>query len=161
LPGGIFGPNQNITRAEVATLIARFFDIEALDGSFTDIEGHWAEEYINRLAQFGWVQGAGDGRFRPDALITRAETAAMFNRMLGRLLENADGLLDGRTRWPDKTNMNAWYYLYMQEASHSTEYNRPEGTLYHYWTGFLPALDWAALQRPDSRPDDITVSQDR
>ena len=56
-PDGSFRPGKNITRAEIATMAARFEDIEA-DGEkrFTDIEGHWAEDYINAAASKGWVQ---------------------------------------------------------------------------------------------------------
>jgi len=158
-PGGTFQPNQPITRAEVAAITARFFEEpDQVQGAFTDTSGHWAEGYVNRLAQFGWVQGSGDGTFRPDDLITRAEVAAIVNRMLNRVLDSEDSLLDGRIHWPDKTNLNAWYYLYLQEASHSTEFARlANGSL--KWTALLSHIEWSLLERPDSRPDDIRVSR--
>jgi hypothetical protein len=158
-PDGTFQPNQPITRAEVAAITARFFDGSSQNsGTFTDTAGHWAEGYIDLLADFGWVQGSGDGIFRPDDLVTRAEVAAIVNRMLNRVLESTDSLLDGRTRWPDKTNANAWYYLYLQEASHSTEFERlANGNL--NWTTILSHLEWQLLERPDSRPDSILVSR--
>jgi len=159
MPDGTFRPNQPITRAEVAAITARFFDEAGqVQGAFTDTAGHWAEDYVNRLAQFGWVQGSGDGTFRPDDLITRAEVAAIVNRMLNRVLDSTDSLLDGRTQWPDMTNMSAWYYLYMQEASHSTEFERlMNGNL--NWTEILPHIEWQLLERPDSRPNDVLVSR--
>ncbi|MCL2842943.1 MAG: S-layer homology domain-containing protein, partial [Oscillospiraceae bacterium] len=162
LPDGTFGPARAITRAEVTAIVARFFneqeDIE--EEVFTDITGHWAEGYINSLAHFGWIEGPGDGTFRPNQLLTRAEFAAIINRMLNRLPEDIGALLDGRTRWPDKTNPNAWYYLYLQEASHSTEFERLENG-YLTWTAILPHIDWSLLSRPDSRPDDIMVARNR
>gem|GEM_PF-6780914 len=158
-PDGTFQPNQPITRAEVAAITARFFEETGqTQGAFTDISGHWAEGYVNRLAQFGWVQGSGNGTFRPDDLITRAEVAAIVNRMLNRVLDSEDSLLDGRTRWPDKANMSAWYYLYLQEASHSTEFVRlMNGSL--NWTDILSHIEWQLLERPDSRPYDVRVSR--
>ena len=158
-PDGSFQPNQPITRAEMAAITARFFEeIGQVPAAFTDISGHWAEGYINRLAQFGWVQGDGDGTFRPNDHITRAEVAAIVNRMLNRVPYSADSLLDGRIRWPDKANLNAWYYLYLQEASHSTEFERL-GSGYLNWTALLSHIEWQLLERPYSRPYDITLSR--
>ena len=161
MPNGTFAPNQAITRAEVAAIVARFFDETGTDGmAFTDISGHWAEDYINQLAHLGWVQGPGDGTFRPNQLITRAEFAAIINRMLDRVPDSLDALLDGRTHWPDKTDTNAWFYLYMQEATHSTEFQRlPNGNL--RWTTILDHIDWSIFSRPNARPDDIMVSRGR
>ena len=47
---------------------------------FTDIKGHWAEDVINEAAEEGIVNGRGDGTFRPDEPITRAEALAMVMR---------------------------------------------------------------------------------
>jgi len=158
MPDGTFAPNRDITRAEVAAIIARFFNESGSgQGAFTDTAGHWAEAYINQLAHFGWVQGYG-GAFRPDQAITRAEFAAIINRMLNRVPDSIDALLDGRIQWPDKTNQDAWYYLYMQEATHSTEFERVAGD-YLVWTEILPHIDWSVFSRPDSRPDEILVSR--
>ncbi|MCL2392082.1 MAG: InlB B-repeat-containing protein, partial [Oscillospiraceae bacterium] len=155
----LFRPNDAVTRAEFASMVARFFDeVEAPETPFNDTNGHWAEDYINRVAQFGWVQGMGDGRFEPDGEMTRAEAAAIINRMLGRIVDSEADLLTGRTRWPDTTNRNAWYYLYMQEATHSTEFERLEnGTV--RWTEILTNLDWTVLERMDSTPDSITAAR--
>jgi len=80
--------------------------------------------------------------------------------MLDRVPDSVDALLDGRTQWPDKTDQTAWYYLYMQEASHSTEFERlPNG--YLAWTEILEHIDWSVFSRPDSRPDDILVSREQ
>jgi|GEM_PF-2715648 len=161
LPNGTFEPNRAITRAEVAAIVARFFgepDVNVM--AFTDIAGHWAEAYINQLAHFGWVQGSGDGTFRPNDPVTRAEFAAIICRMLDRVPDSVEALLDGRTRWPDKSNQNAWYYLYLQEATHSTEFERLEND-YVRWTAILDHIDWSVFSRPNSRPDDILISEVR
>ena len=158
-PGGQFRPNDSVTRAEFSAMIARFFtEFTVEQNAFTDIEGNWAEEYINLIAQFGWVQGVGDGVFNPDALMSRAEAAAIVNRMLDRVLVGPEGLIEGRTRWPDKTNIDAWYYLYMQEATHSTLFERlGNGNL--NWTELLSHIDWTILETPDSRPGDIITAR--
>ncbi|MCL2392783.1 MAG: S-layer homology domain-containing protein, partial [Oscillospiraceae bacterium] len=157
---GAFRPNDAVTRAEFAAMIARFFtEFEAEDVSyFVDIEGNWAEDYINLIAQFGWIQGAGDGTFNPNAQMTRAEAAAIVNRMLERVIDGQDGLLYGRTRFPDVTNANAWYYLYLQEATHSTLFERQENGRV-VWTTILPHLDWTVLERPHSTPRAIEAAR--
>jgi len=161
LPDGTFRPHQEITRAEAATIVARFFEAqEQAEVAFTDIAGHWAEDYINTLADFGWVEGSGDGTFRPDDLLTRAELAAIVLRMLDRVPESVDALLYERHRWPDKANPNAWYYLYLQEATHSTTFERLDSG-YLAWTAILEHIDWSIFSRPDARPDDIMVSRGR
>ncbi|MGF1496472.1 MAG: S-layer homology domain-containing protein [Elainellaceae cyanobacterium] len=45
--------------------------------SFPDVQGHWAQAFIEPLAVRGIVQGFPDGSFRPDAPLTRAQFAAM------------------------------------------------------------------------------------
>jgi len=103
---------------------------------------------------------SGLGTFRPNQPVTRAAFAAIICRMLDRVPDSVDALLDGRTQWPDKTDQTAWYYLYMQEASHSTEFERlPNG--YLAWTEILEHIDWSAFSRSDSRPDDILVSREQ
>jgi len=140
-------------------MIARFFsEFEATDNVFSDVQGNWAENYINLVAEFGWVQGAGDGTFNPNANMTRAEAAAIVNRMLERVPDGTGALLNGRTRWPDKTDMTAWYYLYLQEATHSTLFERA-GNNRVRWTEILPHLDWTVLERPTSNPGAITTER--
>jgi hypothetical protein len=158
-PDGTFQPNQPITRAEVAAITARFFNETSRNpGAFIDTAGHWAEGYIDLLADFGWVQGSGDGIFRPNDPVTRAEVAAIVNRMLNRVPESIDSLLDGRTLWPDKANQGAWYYLYLQESSHSTEFERLSNG-YLNWTDLLSHIEWQLLELPDSRPGDVRTSR--
>ncbi len=114
-----FVPDAPITRAEFAVICARF-DTGRTDGDseFTDIAGHWAEAEIERAASLGWVQGDPAGRFHPDAFLTRAEAMTMINRVLNRLPEDEDDLLDGMNVWPDN-KPGDWYYLAVQEATNS------------------------------------------
>jgi len=52
---------------------------------FTDIEGHWAQIHIEKLADYGIVNGFEDGSFRPDEPITRAAAAVMVSNALSVL----------------------------------------------------------------------------
>lgn len=121
-PGGSFAPGENITRGEFATIAARFLsETSAPPANFSDISGHWAEEYIDRAAQAGWIKGYPDGSFRPDADITRAEAITLVNAVLGRA-PHKDGLHEDMAVWPDNADTQAWYYLAVQEATNSHEY---------------------------------------
>ena len=130
----IFDPNAPITRAEFATVCARFdhSSVES-DKSFFDIHGHWAETFIEHAAALGWVNGYIDGTFHPNATITRAEAMAMINRVLGRLPESEKDLLSGMKTWPDNADPSAWYYLTVQEATNSHSFERKEDGVHERW----------------------------
>ena len=141
-----FDPEAPITRGEFAAIAARFdSDPYHGDDRFTDISGHWAAEYINQAAVKGWVEGQPDGSFAPDRSISRAEAMTLVNRVLGRLPETADDLLDGMITWPDNPP-DAWYYLAVQEATNSHDYDRKADTVHETWTGLQPAGNWAQYQ---------------
>lgn len=78
-----FGPERPVTRAEMATVLARW---TKLDGqavaSFPDVAGHWAASDIALVQQAGYIQGMSDGTFRPDQTLSRAEAVTLFNRVL-------------------------------------------------------------------------------
>lgn len=139
-----FDPNAYITRAEFAAIAARF-DSEGYSGEnlFTDIDGHWAANQINRAAEKGWISGYPDGTFGPDRYITRAEAVTMINRVLNRLPESADALHEDMNVFPDNMDTTAWYYLAIQEATSSHEYEKDKGGVYETWTDVLPDCDWA------------------
>ena len=97
-----FDPDAPITRAEFATICARFDKTQiSTSSNFTDISGHWAEKYIERAATLGWIAGYSDGTFRPSNYITRAEAMTMINRVLCRMPETESDLLPGMITWPD------------------------------------------------------------
>lgn len=168
-PNGNFGPEDYVTRGELATIAARFARLNGSETvasrSFSDISGHWAEKYILFAANVGWLSGYTDGSFRPDEYITRSEFIAIVNRMLERSPENAGDLLSNMITWPDNKDTNKWYYLDMQEATNSHYYefkdNLVPGRSYPYetWTEFRGAPDWSVLEKPDSEPYDLVISQ--
>lgn len=136
-----FAPNAPITRAEFAAICSRFdrSNVE-IKSDFNDISGHWAENEIRRAASLGWIQGYTDGSFKPDQNITRAEAASMINRMLHRLPETVDDLLDGMIQRPDN-QPNDWYYINMQEATNSHDFKQ-KGEINEYWTKLTANPDW-------------------
>lgn len=145
-PNGKFGPSDPITRAEFATIAARFDKKgNAAGNSFSDIYDHWAKKEILIAVNNGWVLGYEDGAFRPNQAITRAEAMAMVNRVLQRIPESKDDLLSNMIQWPDNMDTNKWYYLTVQEATNSHFYKR-KANGYEYWTELREVRDWAALE---------------
>ncbi|WP_373230117.1 S-layer homology domain-containing protein [Cohnella sp.] len=56
-----------------------------------DIDNHWASEILQQWVDKGWISGYEDGTIRPDASLTRAEFAALINRVF-QLKESGDKL---------------------------------------------------------------------
>ena len=147
---GSFKPNGYITRAEFATIAARFFDV-TYNGKdlFPDISGHWAKDYINQAANKGFVNGYEDGTFKPDRNITRAEAVTLVNRTLDRHPDKSHFTKDMLV-WPDNMDQTKWYYADMQEATNSHTYQMKENsdkTKYENWTKTLPIRNWEALEK--------------
>jgi len=86
-PDGTFKPNNPITRAEFIVMLMNAAKAEGEGAAltFTDNEkiGAWSRRAVEKAVKAGIVTGYGDGSFRPDARITRAEMATMVARALG------------------------------------------------------------------------------
>jgi len=98
-PNGEFAPKRAVTRAELSQTLTnvRRWKTTVAAASFTDTAGHWAAAPIAAAEREGVMAGFGDGTFRPDQAVTRAEAAAIFNRLLGRM----PGSPALAPRWPD------------------------------------------------------------
>lgn len=82
-----FEPSGDVTRGQMATFVARLLDgfgalppAEPGQDEFADDNGSTHEENINRLAQAGIAGGTGNGRFSPEARVSRAQMAAFLAR---------------------------------------------------------------------------------
>ena len=140
-----FDPKAPITRAQFAAICARF-DTGKSSGeqTFSDIQGHWAEKYIQRAAELGWIKGLEEGTFRPDTYITRAQAMTMINRVLNRIPEDESDLLPGMNVWPD-CNPGDWFYLAVQEATNSHDCEHKANN-YETWTGMNKDPDWTRYE---------------
>lgn len=81
----IFAPKRNITRAEFAALVVRSLGLNELeaDNTFSDVAAtKWYAGSVAAAAAAGIVQGDGNGKFRPDAQVSREELAAMVVRAM-------------------------------------------------------------------------------
>lgn len=79
-PDGSFKPDKSITRAEFATMLSHFMSAETASNPFTDTNGNWAKEAIDKAYAQGIIKGYEDNTFRPAADVSRAEAVAMVNR---------------------------------------------------------------------------------
>ncbi|RED64000.1 S-layer homology domain-containing protein [Cohnella lupini] len=86
---GKFKPNQIVSRAEIATILAKAMKLgkPATEGKFTDVNGTWAADAINALAEQQIIEGKGAQQFAPTASATREESVVLILRTLGKALE--------------------------------------------------------------------------
>ena len=83
-----FSPNRQITREEAAVMLARNLMLQAASGENTDFTdsrdiSNWSRGLITALTDYEIINGYADGTFRPQAPITRGETAIMLVRAIG------------------------------------------------------------------------------
>lgn len=126
---GTFRPNQEITRAELASIAKSLAASKGSDAveslNFVDTEGHWAKELIKELAEKGIVKGYEDETFKPDYDITREEVATLVNRLFSRIpdKEYIDEHIEELNTYED-VEAERWSYYDIIEASntHDHEY---------------------------------------
>ena len=112
---GTIKPNNDITRAEVATIFFRLLNDDArarfwsTTNDFTDVaEDSWYNNAISTLSNMGIINGYEDGTFKPNAPITRAEFTAIATRFFDYEAEYDGAFNDVSAR--------AWYADYVQAA---------------------------------------------
>ena len=147
-------PQNNITRAEVATIFFRLLtdDVRAENltktNRYSDVAAtSWYNTAVSTLSSMGIITGYPDGTFGPQRDITRAETMTLVNRVLNRQPETEDDLLPNMTVWTDNANPKAWYYLAVQEATNSHYYEFKTNSQYEKWTELRETRDWTLLEK--------------
>jgi hypothetical protein len=134
-PDGTFRGDETLTRAEFAVILARFMAAVDLPSSFPDVEtGSWDCSAISTIAAMGWMNGYEDGTFCPDKAITRGEVMCVLNRVVDRGVNVTSDLLDYQ-QWSDTTDMDAWYYYEIVEATTS-----------HTYMGIRPSEQWVTIE---------------
>ena len=123
-PGGTFGPDQNMTRAEAAQMFYNLLlekDVE-ITVEFEDVPADaWYAKPVNTLASLGILSGVGNGRFDPERSITRAEFTVIAMKFA-----NTSG---GGVNIFSDVNEDDWFYSAVVD---STQYGwingYPDGT---------------------------------
>ncbi len=103
---------------------------------------------LNGDDHFAYIVGYPDGNVKPGSSITRAEAMTLVNRVLNRLPEKSEDLLDDMIKWPDNADASVWYYLAVQEATNSHDYSdKSDADKYEKWTKIRDARDWTLLEK--------------
>ena len=111
-PDGTFGPDRNMTRAEVAQMFYALLNDQNVPAtvSFSDVpDGAWYADAVETLASLGMFTGYPDGTFHPNSTITRAEFAAAA-------LSFADMAPSARCSFPDVSAQD-WFSPYVASAA--------------------------------------------
>ncbi len=97
-PDGNFKPDKNVTRAEMAkivTVAAGWFEYSKnMTSVYEDMNGHWAESYVELANVLNIVKGISSNKYGPDNLIRFEESYTMVIRLLGYTDESLGG------NWP-------------------------------------------------------------
>ena len=117
-PDGSYKPDSLVTRAEFVQIIKSMDKNNVSKAPFTDIKGHWAEDAINIAYGNGRIKGYGDGTFKPDANITRAEAATILNSLTGRKIDKSllDKEVENGKNFAD-LDKNHWAYYELLSAA--------------------------------------------
>ena len=152
-------PQNNITRAEVATIFFRLLTDDVRDENLTKTNRYsdvaatsWYNTAVSTLRSMGIITGYPDGTFGPQRDITRAATMTLVNRVLNRQPETEDDLLPNMTVWTGNANPKAWYYLAVQEATNSHYYKFKTNSKYEKWTELRETRDWTQLEKQVKNP---------
>ncbi|MFD0959309.1 chitobiase/beta-hexosaminidase C-terminal domain-containing protein [Paenibacillus chungangensis] len=108
-PDGTFGGTKGLKRSEMIVILTKMLKLragEANEAAFVDLEGHWSNQYVSAFKEAGYIQGYLDGTFRPEREISRAETAVLINKLLGKKVSKND---DKVSAFPD-LSPDHWAY---------------------------------------------------
>lgn len=129
----LFGPNDQLTRGQAVAVLDRFlppaYKVASKTLDFSDIQGHFAQDSIIRIASAGYLGGYMDGTFKPNDEITRAQLAVVLSRIL-----NGEGTMTEKSYHDVPTDH--WAYSGIQEMQvskvilgSSDGYFRPNDTV--------------------------------
>ena len=80
--GGVIMKKKHVITITAALAASMAMSVTAF-GAPTDIQGHWAQNTINKWVDKGDISGYPDGTFRPNNMITRAEFVVLVNNAMG------------------------------------------------------------------------------
>ena len=127
--------------------------------SFSDVQGHWAREAIQKAVNDGYVKGYPGGTFAPEKAVSRAEFVSMVNNALQLRAQNKVAINFSDVKESD------WYYEEVAKAGYvryakgtsETEFS-PEDVITRQEAAvmlsrFLPKLGMTGTEVLDNYPD--------
>ncbi len=119
-PDDLFKPNRNISRAEVATMVVKGYNLEntqmTTEGDFKDVPKHfWAYEEINKGVSADMIAGHPDGKFHPNSPITRTEAMSIISKGINCPMDacKADEIL---SQYQDGKDVPTWAKEHVAKA---------------------------------------------
>ncbi|MGE6368821.1 S-layer homology domain-containing protein [Planococcus kocurii] len=151
---GTFKPEQDVTRAQAAKIIALAAGIEPLNpktASYPDVAtGHWAFGYIEALKKEGVIHGKGNGLYAPDDKLTRGQMAKILTEGFDLVGHSVNSFTDVTT-----TDWMFTYVLALRDNGITVGYPedntyRPNGIVTRAQMAAFAnrAMEWKALQQP-------------
>lgn len=132
-PDSTFRPDEPMTRAEFASVLARLIDPLESKTVYPDMpEEHWAHDDVMTATAAGWIIGTNSG-FEPDRCITRAEVITALNRLLDRGIDQGSTLPEDYKTWSD-VSADDWFFYDIVEATNGHEY-----------IGLIPFENWTKI----------------
>ncbi|MGH0668912.1 ribonuclease domain-containing protein [Bacillus paranthracis] len=112
----------------MATVLVKTFDLKPQGNvEFTDMKGHWANEYVKILAGNNITSGTGDGNFNPNGIVTREQ----FSMFLYRTIMKVTNMQNDESVGWVKENEN-WYY-YNKDGSKQRDNITLDGIEYAFF----------------------------
>ncbi|WP_422657727.1 S-layer homology domain-containing protein [Paenibacillus sp. EC2-1] len=111
---GTFDPIGRVTRAEFASLLVRSFGLsnKEVDQTFSDVAASkWYAADVSTAVKYGFVQGVGNDRFAPEALITREQMVVMMMNAI-QFVQGTAGAGASQPTFADQDQISS----YAQEA---------------------------------------------
>lgn len=114
-----YKPNNNITKAEFATIISRIMNLAGIEVEemkttpYMDINSHWAKDAIEQIYSYGIFLEQDLRTFKPDQKITRAEAVVLINLLMSREINEEDYTIPTYVDVP----MSHWAYEHIEAAS--------------------------------------------
>ncbi|WP_019139355.1 S-layer homology domain-containing protein [Peptoniphilus timonensis] len=94
-PDGTFGPERNITRAEAVAMFTRLVrgKVETTPRTtrYSDSNNQWYSDSLNYATEKGYISGYTNGKFNPNANMTREEFAQMISKYVSENVKKAEG----------------------------------------------------------------------
>ena len=117
LEKGVFGPNENVTRGMVVTVLHRLEGAPAPKqaAKFTDLKQDWYRDAVAWAAENGIAKGRSDAVFDPDTAVTRAELVTFLMRYAQFKGEDVSGR-DDLKQFTDRGAVPSWALDAMQWA---------------------------------------------
>ena len=111
----------------LVTLLLSLVSVQALavNPTFNDIDGHWAQQMIQEFASRGYLKGYADGSFRPDAPLSGRRQELLFQRLGFPVTAEAIAYSD--------LEPGTWFYEEIMRATHTGFINGyPDNTFRPY-----------------------------